>query len=177
MDNDKDNIINELRKVKRLGMNDLIKYLEESDFFDAPASTRYHYAFKGGLVKHCWSVFETFKKLQKMTGLDIPKDAMIILSLLHDVVKINFYDKKRNKYVTNKSAPKGHGSVSIERIEKFIKLTDIEKHAIKYHMGMYMCMDYCKECDIIDVVTAFNNQKISKLFHIADDLSANFMEK
>ena len=145
-------------------------------FFDAPASTKYHYAFKGGLAKHCWSVFLTLKKLQKMTGLDIPKDTMIILPTLHDTIKIDFYIKNGDKYIINKSAPKGHGSVSIQRIEKFIKLTDIEKHAIKYHMGIYTCFGDYKEYNIMDVVDGFNNQKISKLFHIADDLSASFIE-
>ena len=47
-----------LRSVKREGMEDLIKFLESTDFFTAPASTRFHGDFAGGLVEHSMKVYE-----------------------------------------------------------------------------------------------------------------------
>jgi len=52
----KDDIINELLKVKREGIEEYIKFLETSDFFRAPASSKFHGAYQGGLAKHCWHV-------------------------------------------------------------------------------------------------------------------------
>ena len=54
----KEQFISLLRGVTREGSNieGLINKLCSSDFFTAPASTKYHGAFKGGLCRHCLDV-------------------------------------------------------------------------------------------------------------------------
>lgn len=81
-------------KVKRTGINDLLAYLEQSDFFTAPASTKYHNSFEGGLVMHSLSVFDNMWYLAyQHLALDevIPEESLIIESLLHDLCKIGVY--------------------------------------------------------------------------------------
>ena len=100
-----------LLSIKREGarIDDLISKLESSDFFYAPASTKYHGSYEGGLVDHCLSVFENFKSLVTMKGLDnvISLESIIILSLLHDFSKMNLYKKDyRNKKVYSESGSK-----------------------------------------------------------------------
>lgn len=60
----KDRFIELLKSTKREGIEDLIRFLEKSDFFTAPSSTRFHGAFKGGLLLHSLNVYENFIKLK-----------------------------------------------------------------------------------------------------------------
>ena len=53
----KEEFIKLLKETNREGMDKLIEFLENSDFFEAPASTRYHGNFKGGLVEHSMKVY------------------------------------------------------------------------------------------------------------------------
>lgn len=49
LENIKNKILDRLRSIKRDGIEDLIKYLlEETDYFTAPASTKFHSNFDGG---------------------------------------------------------------------------------------------------------------------------------
>lgn len=87
-----------LRTVKRDGIEKLIDYLEhKSDFFEAPASTRYHGSFKGGLCDHSLTVYkllvEQAKMYEKFTGIHIDEESMKIVALLHDVSKVNTYEE------------------------------------------------------------------------------------
>src|SRR5690554_7343052 len=87
----KDKFIERLKQVKRQGIDDLIAYLEETDFFSAPASTRYHSSFDGGLVAHS---LMTHKCLIRQSAImDIPAETLTICGLLHDLCKANFYQK------------------------------------------------------------------------------------
>lgn len=49
------NIYNE--NIKREGADKLLEFLSKRDFFTAPASTKYHSAFDGGLVLHSLNVY------------------------------------------------------------------------------------------------------------------------
>ena len=89
----KEEFLELLRKVKREGIDDLIAFLEKSDFFKAPASTRFHGNFEGGLVEHSLKVYEILKhKVENnIKGITIPEESIIIIGLLHDICKTNFY--------------------------------------------------------------------------------------
>lgn len=147
-----------LESTNREEMTYLIGYLLTEDFFEAPASTKYHGCYKGGLAAHSLRVYEILNekptvfdlKLDAVSSpgqkpLPITTEALIIVPLLHDVCKIGAYIGTEKPYKWNKQQPKGHALLSIERIEKHIKLTDLEKLMITYHMGIYGTNEWCKD--------------------------------
>lgn len=78
--------------IKRDGINELLEWLEKSDFFVAPASTKYHGAYAGGLVEHSLNVYECLKGIvSKYPELNISDETIAIVSLFHDICKANFY--------------------------------------------------------------------------------------
>ena len=137
----KEEYINLLKGINREGMDKLIEFLENSDFFTAPASTRYHGAWEGGLLAHSMKVYEILKTKTE------DSDAVKIVALLHDICKTNFYktdfrNVKNNGvweqvpyYTIDDTIPYGHGEKSVMMISEFIKLTPEEKYAIRWHMG------------------------------------------
>ena len=137
----KEEYINLLNGINREGMDKLIEFLENSDFFTAPASTRYHGAWEGGLLAHSMKVYEILKTKTE------DSDAVKIVALLHDICKTNFYktdfrNVKNNGvweqvpyYTVEDTIPYGHGEKSVMMISEFIKLTPEEKYAIRWHMG------------------------------------------
>ena len=144
----KDQIIELLKSTNREGMNDLIDFLEKSDFFKAPASTKFHGDHEGGLAEHSFKVYEILKEKVKIAGLDIPEERIIISALLHDICKTNFYkiDYRNAKnslgvwekvpyYTIEDTIPYGHGEKSVMMLTEYIKLTNNEKYSIRCHMG------------------------------------------
>ncbi|MBO5412805.1 MAG: HD domain-containing protein [Clostridia bacterium] len=144
----KDQIIELLKSTNREGMDDLIDFLEKSDFFKAPASTRFHGDHEGGLAEHSFKVYEILKEKVKISGLDIPEETIIISALLHDICKTNFYkiDYRNAKnslgvwekvpyYTIEDTIPYGHGEKSVMMLTEYIKLTNNEKYSIRWHMG------------------------------------------
>lgn len=107
-----------LNSIERDGaqVDKLIHKLESSDFFEAPASSKYHNSEEGGLVDHSLKVYNNLVSLVKMKGLDnvIPKDSIIICGLLHDMSKMNLYEK----YYANKKVYSDSGS-KFDNIGKF----------------------------------------------------------
>lgn len=100
-----------LRSIKRPGadIEGLINKLKESDFETAPASTKYHNCFIGGLLDHSLNVYYNLESLVRNKQLEdiIPKDSIIICGLLHDISKINFYERGfRNKKVYSQDGSK-----------------------------------------------------------------------
>ena len=89
----KEQFIELLRSTNREGIENLIAFLEKTDFFEAPASTRFHGAYQGGLLEHSMKVYEIFKEKVKNASIEInsPEDTIIITALLHDICKTNFY--------------------------------------------------------------------------------------
>lgn len=145
-------IVGLLISTKRKGIKSLIKYLEDGGFFEAPASTRFHGAYPGGLAKHSLRVYELLIHYDKLrlgvvsvpgqNPLAIADDALKIAPLLHDICKMGAYIGTEKPYKWNKQQPKGHATLSLERIKKFIKLTELEELMIKYHMGVYGLNEY-----------------------------------
>lgn len=139
-----------LRKTNREGIEELINFLEKSDFFVAPASTRFHGNFEGGLAAHSMKVYEILKHKVENSVIDveIKEESIILIGLLHDICKTNFYkvDYRNAKnalgvwekvpyYTVDDTIPYGHGEKSVMMITEYMKLTSEEKYAIRWHMG------------------------------------------
>jgi len=126
-----------LQTIKRPGIDSLLDYLLESDYYRAPASTRYHHVFKGGLCQHSLNVTREFSKENAKWEKPIPQDSVVICGLLHDLCKVGAYAGTTRGYEKVKDLPKGHARLSISRVTKFIKLTPVELDIILYHMGLF----------------------------------------
>ena len=124
----KEKILSLLSKVKREGMDKLIGYLESSDFFDAPASTKFHLCVPGGLAKHSYNVYECLKKkaaepFWKETLKDVSEETIILVSILHDLCKTNFYKqdwKNQKTYDPQKVAAAPRNQVKQDNAGSFI---------------------------------------------------------
>lgn len=145
----------ELRGSKRDGVDDLISWLEENtDIKTAPASTKYHLSCKGGLVEHSLNTLRYIRKVSSLhPQLAESEDSITIVSLLHDLCKVNYYkagkewDKEwkektnqwREKQVwkVEDKIPLGHGEKSLLLANKFLDLYTAEQIAIRWHMGGY----------------------------------------
>ena len=143
--------------IKREGADKLLEWLsEKSDFFSAPASSKFHNAFEGGLCEHSLNVARRLKMLvdgekklhpEKESIMRITDESVVICGLLHDVCKANFYKVDfRNKkedgewirvpyYTIDEELPYGHGEKSVYIINGFLRLTREEALAINWHMG------------------------------------------
>ena len=142
-------------KIRREGSEKLLDYLcsDNCDFFTAPASTRYHVAYPGGLLEHSLNVYDCLSdylarpRVREIYGLDYSEESIAIVALLHDLCKINFYkESTRNVkengvwktvpfYTIEDDLPYGHGEKSVYIISGFMRLTRDEAFAIRYHMG------------------------------------------
>ena len=175
--------------IKRDGIEDLINWLEhETDFFTAPASTRFHGNYDGGLLEHSLHVVEfaltNFNYLLKYKPDIINlKESVIIAALFHDVCKVNQYiwgEEKWTKvdgkwktykgYTFEDKLPMGHGEKSVYYISKHIDLTISEILAIRWHMG------YSEPGTALDGLTKYAYQSASqdplvKIIHSADVIS------
>lgn len=171
--------------IKREGADKLLQFLEESDFFTAPASTRYHGSHPGGLCEHSINVYECLcdylkrPRAKELYGMNYTDETVAIVSLLHDVCKTNFYvETTRNVkedgvwktvpyYSIDDPLPYGHGEKSVYMISAYMKLTRDEAFAIRYHMGFSESNN----------VTYLNNVgKAYELFPIAFAVSVADME-
>ncbi|MGB7569390.1 MAG: HD domain-containing protein [Chitinivibrionales bacterium] len=140
-------ILSVLSASGRSGIEKLCGYLESSDFFTAPASTRFHLAYPGGLAEHSWNVYNIFKEKNTHYNLGLNDGSVALCGLLHDVCKIGVYKKgKKNVKEDNKwiekevwqfedPMPFGHGEKSVYIIQKYIELSEEEAMIIRWHMG------------------------------------------
>ena len=166
----KEEFIKLLKETNREGMDKLIEYMESTDFFTAPASTRFHGNFEGGLLQHSMKVYEILKEKQG------DSDSVRIIALLHDLCKANFYktDYRNAKndlgvwekvpyYTVDDTIPYGHGEKSVMMITEYIKLTPEEKYAIRWHMG------YTEPKELYNTIgAAYKKYPLALLTHEAD---------
>ena len=151
-----------LMSANRTGTDKLIEFLRKSDFYTAPASTKYHLSCEGGLLQHSLNVYDALISKVKNNPTwqqDFNPTSLIVTSLLHDLCKTYFYVsevKNRKVYKENGSKmdsngrydwesymgytiedqfPYGHGEKSVMMIEQFIRLSPEERYAIRWHMG------------------------------------------
>ena len=138
--------------IKREGADNLLDWLINSDFFTAPASSKFHSAYEGGLCEHSLKVFDRYVRLLKMEygeefSNHISMESVAIIALLHDVCKVDFYktDYRNVKvdgqwiqvpyYTVEDKLPYGHGEKSVYIVGSFIKLTREEAICINWHGG------------------------------------------
>ena len=142
--------------IKREGADKLLEFLtspDKSDFFTAPASTRYHGAYEGGILEHSLNVYECLddfcksNRFKNKFGFVFSDETIAIAALLHDLCKVNFYktemrNVKKNGvwesvpyYTIEDNLPYGHGEKSVYIASGYMKLTRDEAFAIRYHMG------------------------------------------
>lgn len=177
----KNKFIELLRSTNRAGIEDLINFLEKTDFFTAPASIKFHNSFEGGLLTHSLNVYTALKKL---VGTEWSEDTIIIVSLLHDICKINMYKVDyRNKkdetgtwvkepyYTIDDSMPLGHGEKSVMLISEFIKLTKEELYAIRWHMGGFEPKENHSY-----LAKAYEKYPLAVYTHMADLMSTYILE-
>ena len=153
-DNEIFNMWNEFKDLllstKRTNIEQLIDFLDKSDFKFAPASTRFHHSYRGGLLKHSLEVYHCMKDFaSQIEFFELPEDSIIIMSLLHDICKVNMYKTElRNTkneagewvkvpfYTIDELEPLGHADKSIMLIYEYgVTLTKIERACIRNHMG------------------------------------------
>ena len=153
-----------LLECKRDGIDKLLDYIRKSDFYTAPASTRFHSCHEGGLLEHSLNVAKCLlnkadNSMWSDTLNEVGRESIILCALLHDICKTNYYGVEiKNKkvysdsgkkldnngrydwvsvpgYTVDDKFPYGHGEKSVMMIEEFIKLKPIERYAIRWHMG------------------------------------------
>ena len=187
-----------LKTTNRQGIDDLVEELEDLGFFKAPASTKFHLNEDGGLVQHSLNVCKAALSMRKsMIELDdslleaLPKDSVIIASLLHDTCKADIYKptmkKEKNRFgmwcdvpgydVDYSNFPLGHGEKSvIVLLRSGFELTDDEIMAIRWHMTAWDL-----PLQSYDIKSNFNKAKeicpLLSLVQAADCLASNLLER
>lgn len=185
IEKNKKRIIEALLSVERPGVQELIAFLEQSDYFNAPASINWHGNYPGGLAQHGIGVYDLFKERCKNTQVKIGDDTIIICAYLHDLCKVGLYKKSyeflkgeftgKVTYGYNVSHPARvrHSSVSLSVIEKFIKLTPLEREIIKYHMGLFGAFGKFKEYEPEEMYVAIKNSYLVQVFASCDTEEAH----
>lgn len=160
-----------LLSTNRKGMAELIVFMDERGFFTSAASTKFHGNYKGGLLDHSINIYNTYVKLCKEYELDVPRDSKIIVAFLHDLCKAGLYTGESAPFAYNNFVGQnGHGVYSVERVIRFIELTDLERDMIKFHMGIYT-----KDSPLAEVIDAFKDTRI-KMFYFADEIAAQCVD-
>lgn len=170
-------------KIGREGIDSLMQWISESDFYTAPASTKYHGSYEGGLVEHSVNVYnEMLRLLKAYPELKIAEESVAIAALFHDLCKVNFYTtEKRNRKnaqgqwesydaynINEKFCYGGHGSKSVFIAQHYIALKPEEAVAINCHMGVSDGNQY--------VSNAYEQYPLAWLLHVADESAAFIIE-
>ena len=164
--------------ITREGADRLLEWLQKTDFFLAPASTRYHNAFEGGLVQHSVNVYKVLMQKHFDEETD-SRESFAICGLLHDVCKAQFYkvscrnvkDPATGKwepvpyYTIEDEFPFGHGEKSVFLIERFLRLKPSEAVAIRWHMGGF---DNAAQGGSMAISQAYERYPLAVKLHMAD---------
>ncbi len=170
--------------ISRKGSAELLDWIQKTDFFDAPASTKFHCACEHGLVMHSVSVFNTL--IEKHFDEDRDSiESFAICALLHDLCKAQFYKvstrnvkndetgqwEKVPYYSVEDSFPYGHGEKSVFLIERFMRLKLEEAMAIRWHMGGF------EDSGGYTISQAYERYPLAVKLHLADLESTYLREK
>ena len=171
------------QNIQRRGADRLLEWLTNTDFFTAPASTRFHAAYEGGLVEHSLNVYRVMMKKHFVEGADDLESATIC-TLLHDICKAGFYAVEfRNRkndagvwekvpyYTVNDRFPYGHGEKSVFLIERFMRLKNEEAVAIRWHMGGF---DDAAKAGSFAIAHAYEQYPLAVKLHLSD-LEATYL--
>ena len=171
--------------VTRPGADKLLAWLDTTDFFRAPASTRFHGACAGGLLMHSLNVYHCLREHYFEPGDS--EESFALCALLHDVCKANFY-KPGTRNVKNEATgqwekvptftiedafPYGHGEKSVFLIERFVRLKPAEAVAIRWHMGGF---DDTARGGCFAISQAYDQYPLAVKLHLAD-LEATYLKE
>ena len=171
----------------REGSKELLEWLQTTDFFTAPASTKFHCACTGGLVQHSVKVYQVMMEKHFEEGADNP-ESFAVCALLHDLCKAQFYKcstrnvkneetgqwEKQPYFSVEDMFPYGHGEKSVFLIERFMRLKTSEAMAIRWHMGGF---DDTAKSGGYAISNAFDKYPIAVKLHLADLESTYLREK
>lgn len=174
-----------LRGTNRDGIEELITWMNDNDFYGTPCSTKYHLCQEGGLAIHSINVYEAMLKLRDSLGMtdQISDESVVICSLLHDLGKCGDFDKcyyipnilksgkqsEAEPYKTNSNLQSiDHEIRSVMIANRFINLTEDESMAILYHNGLYG--------KLMSGFSHPNETPIMLLTHWADMWASRYME-
>lgn len=164
------------KNIHRDGINELMFWLEQSDFYEAPASTRFHESYPGGLCEHSINVYYHLKHLNEVYQLNVSMESIAIVALFHDLCKVNCYTvssknvkdeetgtwHKEPYYKWNeKNKFGGHGSKSVYIVQYYMKLYFEEACAINCHMGI-------ENGNCNQILDAYRDTPLAFLLHTAD---------
>lgn len=118
---------------------EFISKIESWGFFCAPASSRFHGAYAGGLFDHSKAVMESLVELTENNGLKWEDErSPYVVGMLHDLCKVDDYVFTNTGIKRNPEAEAGHADKSLRFIkEAGLDLTDEEAECIRYHMGAF----------------------------------------
>lgn len=174
------------------GVENLFDWLKSEDFFTAPASTKYHGNYEGGLCEHSIHVCECMLNIIRSEAFssiscNVDKRSAVLVALFHDVCKVNYYAvstrnvkneygnwEKVPYYTIREKFPAGHGEKSVMILQKYLKLMPDEMMAINWHMGF----SDARAKDPIgmnQVSNAFKKYPLAYLLHVAD-MQATYYE-
>lgn len=174
--------------IKRKGIENLLGWLEKSDFFTAPASTKFHGNYTGGLLEHSLNVYDCLVRIVKEFNINCLDESMAIVALFHDLCKANFYTTtsrnykdektgqwlKKDVYIIDDKMPLGHGEKSCLILQSFMPLKLEELLAIRWHMGGF---DSAVKGGDFSINKAFDMYKLVSALHIADLEATHFLEE
>lgn len=187
--------------IHRDGLDKVLAYLEKSDFYIAPSSSRFHLNEDGGLCLHSINVFETackiYNEMAKPAIMDgtspfteeVSMESIAIATLFHDLCKIKLYHKadrwkkdENNRWVTypgyevKDDFPLGHGEKSCLMLSWYMRLKPEEMLAIRWHMGMF---DMGESGSSLrrSFYAATEKSALVSIVHSADFLVSNLWEK
>lgn len=138
--------------IAREGINKLLAWLEKTDFYTAPASTRFHGDYEGGLCEHSLNVYNTLNKLCADYEItEFTPETIAIIALFHDICKVKFYKRdfrnvkneetgkweKQEVWAIDEALPLGHGEKSCILVQGCMPLNVNELLAIRWHMAGY----------------------------------------
>lgn len=185
----KNDFLEAFMQIKRPGADKLLAWLEKTDFFEAPASTRFHGAYEGGLCEHSLNVYQRLRSLlDTVPGApEVSDESCAICALLHDLCKANFYKlgtrnvknettgkwEKAPFYTVEDQFPYGHGEKSVFLIERFMKLRTEEAVSIRWHMGGF---DDAARGGSFAISEAYDHYPLAMLLHMADMLASHIDE-
>lgn len=176
--------------IRREGALELLAWLESSDFFEAPASTKFHGAYAGGLCEHSINAYRRLvRNLESEYGPNwtdtVSLETATICGLLHDICKANFYKQdfknvkvdgewiKQPYFTIEDTLPYGHGEKSVYIISGFMRLTREEAMTINWHMGGF---DMRVKGGSYTIADAFYKFPLAFIFHISD-MQATYLDE
>lgn len=172
-------------KITRNGIDGLLDWVESTDFYIAPASTRFHYSIKEGLVRHSLNVYDILSTQKYVDNVMESEESVAIVALFHDICKSGFYKESTRNVKNEKTGewsrvpfyqvddlyPYGHGEKSVFLIERHLRLNTNEAIAIRWHMGGF---DDAAKNGGYTVSAAYEKYPLATKLHLAD-LEATYL--